>query len=165
MGDPAGRRLDPLDMKVVSLLQHDGRASNAEIARRLGVSEGTIRRRIGSLTSAGVIRVVAVTNPFAVGLNTLVLIHLSVEVTAWRSVADALVKMPETRYVAYSTGEHDMTIEALFPSNHELLLFLRDRLSQVPGIVRVETTIQLEVLKRNYEWWPRGGGEEEQGAV
>lgn len=163
--DSAGAKPDKLDMQIVLLLQRDGRATNAQIARDLQVSEGTIRRRIDALTSAGVMKVVAITNPFAVGLSTPVLILLNVDVRAWESVAEALVQMPETRYVAHSTGEHDIVLEALFPSNHQLLVFLRDRLSKVPGITKVETSIQLDVLKRNYEWWMPGTEADELAAV
>ena len=41
--------MDELDRKIVGILQQDGRASNAKIARQLGVSEGTIRRRLKRL--------------------------------------------------------------------------------------------------------------------
>ena len=38
--------MDELDTKIIAMLQEDGRASNAGIARRVGVSEGTVRRRL-----------------------------------------------------------------------------------------------------------------------
>ncbi|MCI0867571.1 MAG: AsnC family protein, partial [Chloroflexi bacterium] len=41
--------MDELDQRIMSLLQIDGRIPNAEIARKLGVSEGTVRRRVGRL--------------------------------------------------------------------------------------------------------------------
>ncbi|GIT01591.1 MAG: hypothetical protein CM1200mP27_02160 [Chloroflexota bacterium] len=40
------KTMDELDRKIIALLQLDGRASNAKIAREVGVSEGTVRRRL-----------------------------------------------------------------------------------------------------------------------
>jgi len=145
-------RLDSVDKRIISLLQHDGRTPNAQIARELQISEGTVRRRIDALITNGVIKVTAVTNPFKIGLNTLVLIHLNVEPKKLKTVSERLVEMPEVRYVSLSTGEHDIMIEALFPSNSELLTFLRDSLAYIPGVTKIETNIQLQILKRSYEW-------------
>lgn len=145
-------RFDSVDREIISILQRDGRTPNAEIARQLEISEGTVRRRIDGLIADGVIKVTAVTDPFKVGLNTVVLIHLNVDPKKLKTVSERLVEMPEARYVSISTGEHDIMIEALFPSNHELLTFIRDRLSLIPGVTDIETNIQLEILKRSYEW-------------
>lgn len=145
-------RLDSVDKRIISLLQRDGRTPNAQIARELQISEGTVRRRIDALIANGVIKVTAVTNPFKIGLNTLVLIHLNVQPKKLKTVSERLIEMPEVRYVSLSTGEHDIMVEALFPSNAELLTFIRDRLSLIPGVTRIETNIQLQILKRSYEW-------------
>ncbi len=158
-------RLDSVDKQIISMLQRDGRTPNAEIARRLDISEGTVRRRIDALITNDVIRVTAVTNPFRVGLNTLVLIHLNVEPKKMKTVANRVAEMPEVRYVSFSTGEHDIMIEALFPSNAELLTFIRDHLSLIPGVTEIETNIQLQILKRSYEWqMPDGDISDEENA-
>ena len=145
-------RLDSVDRKIISLLQRDGRTSNAEIARRLDISEGTVRRRIETLIADGVVRVTAITNPYKVGLNTLVFFHLNVEPKKSKSVCERLTEMSEARYVSFTTGEHDIMVEALFPSNADLVTFIRDRLARIPGVTEIETNIQLEILKRSYEW-------------
>ena len=41
--------MDELDLRITDLSQRDGRTSNADLARELGVSEGTVRRRVGRL--------------------------------------------------------------------------------------------------------------------
>ena len=60
--------MDELDRKIIALLQMDGRASNAKIAREVGVSEGTVRRRLRKLLEDDVVRVVAVPNLEKLGL-------------------------------------------------------------------------------------------------
>ena len=49
--------MDQLDREIISILQNDGRTSNAKIARALDVSEGTIRRRLKKLTDGNIIQV------------------------------------------------------------------------------------------------------------
>jgi Lrp/AsnC family transcriptional regulator for asnA, asnC and gidA len=144
--------IDDLDRKIISLLQRDGRMSNSEIARQLGVAEGTVRRRVERLVQEEIIRIAAVANPFKIGLNTVALISIDVDLPKLVDVAQELVRMKEVRYVGYATGAHDIIIECLFPSNQALLRFLAERLATVPGIRRTETSIQLDILKRSYEW-------------
>ena len=62
--------MDELDRRIISLLQMDGRASNAKIAREVGVSEGTVRRRLRRLIQEDVVKVVAVPNLEKLGYAT-----------------------------------------------------------------------------------------------
>lgn len=146
------KQADAVDRQIMSVLQRDGRASNVAIAREIGVSEGTVRRRIDALVSADVVRIVAIINPYSIGLNTLVLMHLNVEPQRLGEVAEQLMDMSEVRYVSFTTGEHDILLEAMFPSNTELLLFIRDRISLLPGVIAFKTDIELQILKRSYDW-------------
>ena len=56
------KTMDELDRKIIALLQLDGRASNAKIAREVGVSEGTVRRRLRRLVLDDVVRIIPVPN-------------------------------------------------------------------------------------------------------
>jgi len=70
--------MDELDSLIIDM-QKDGRSSNAGIARELGVSEGTVRRRLRLLVEDGVIRVMAVPNVRKLGYHTTALIGLQAE--------------------------------------------------------------------------------------
>lgn len=144
--------IDNLDREIIAILQRDGRTANAEIARQLGVAEGTIRRRIERLIDEAVIKIAAVTDPFKVGIGIVALIHLDVELSCLEEVAEKLVGMQCVRVVAYATGGYDIMVEAIFPSQQDLLAFLKDELPLIPGIRSTETSILLSILKRSYEW-------------
>jgi Lrp/AsnC family transcriptional regulator for asnA, asnC and gidA len=60
--------MDRIDKKIIDILQYDGRASNAAIARDVGVSEGTVRRRLKKLIDDDYIKVVAITEPTKMGM-------------------------------------------------------------------------------------------------
>jgi Lrp/AsnC family transcriptional regulator for asnA, asnC and gidA len=144
--------IDDLDRKIIAILQRDGRTPYVEMARLLGVAEGTIRRRVENLLDEGVIQIAAVTDPHKVGIGIAALINLDVELTHFEEAAQKLVEMQCVRVVAYSTGVHDIFVEALFPSQEDLLVFLKDEVPKIPGIRHTDTSIVLKMLKRSFEW-------------
>jgi Lrp/AsnC family transcriptional regulator for asnA, asnC and gidA len=144
--------IDELDRKIIAILQKDGRTPNVEMARLLGVAEGTIRRRLEHLISEGIIQIAAFTDPHKVGIGMAALINLDVELAHLEEAAQQLVEMPCVRVVAYSTGVHDIFVEALFASQQDLLVFLKDDVPRIPGIRHTDTSIVLQILKRSYQW-------------
>ena len=100
--------MDELDHRIVSLLQVDGRLSNASIARTLGVSEGTIRRRVSRLIQEDLISIAAVPNIEKLGYTTTAFIGLQVRPGKADDVADALAGMAEVQYVSVTTGGYDV---------------------------------------------------------
>src|ERR1700749_73948 len=103
-GGAPGGRIDEVDRDIIRLLQHDGRSSNTEIGRALGLTETTIRKRIARLVGEGLMSIVAVPTPEAVGMTTSAIIGISVELQAIHAISDQLVSQPEVRYVGVSTG-------------------------------------------------------------
>ena len=81
--------MDELDSKIIALLQEDGRASNAGIARRVGVSEGTVRRRLKRLVQEEYISVVALLDPGRMGYASEALVGVQVDPD---KVAEAIVR-------------------------------------------------------------------------
>jgi Lrp/AsnC family transcriptional regulator, regulator for asnA, asnC and gidA len=143
---------DDLDREIIALLQEDGRRPNTEIAQLLGVTETTVRKRIGRLVSENLIKVVAVPSPEVVGMTMSAIIGITVDMGDHENVAAALEALPHTRYVGYSTGPYDLIIEVFFRSHEELLQLLSGRLAKIPGIQKTDTSVILKVTKFAYEW-------------
>jgi Lrp/AsnC family transcriptional regulator, regulator for asnA, asnC and gidA len=143
---------DDLDREIIGLLQHDGRRPNTEIAHLLGVTETTVRKRIGRLVAENLIKVVAVPSPEVVGMTMSAIVGITVDMNAHEKVAAALEAMPNTRYVGYSTGPYDLIIEIFFRSHEELLQLLAGKLAKIPGILKTDTSVILKVTKFAYEW-------------
>lgn len=144
--------MDDVDREIIRLLQHDGRTSNTEIGRALGLTETTIRKRVARLTNEGLVSIVAVPTPLAVGLTTSAIIGISVRLQDIHTVADRLVSFPEIRYVGLSTGRYDLMIEAFFADQEHVLEFISTKLGSLPGVTDVETSLILKVAKFSYEW-------------
>ena len=142
--------MDELDIKIIEILQNDGRASNAGIARTAGVSEGTIRRRLKRLIQDEYIRVVAMTDPAKMGYVSEGLIGLQADLDKIDSVADELAKLDELSWVTITTGAYDIFAWATLESAEALGIFLRTRVATIPGVRRTETFVNLAVKKRGY---------------
>jgi DNA-binding Lrp family transcriptional regulator/CBS domain-containing protein len=144
--------LDDLDRRLVAILQRDGRVSNVDIARELGIAEGTVRKRLERLTDSGIIHVTAVVNPGLLSEMVPVFVGVEVEMARVEQVAAALAAMPEVVRVAVVAGEYDIMVEAILPSMDRLLPFLRDTLATIPGVKRTETFQVLELSKWSSDW-------------
>jgi Lrp/AsnC family transcriptional regulator for asnA, asnC and gidA len=144
--------IDDTDRELIRVLQRDGRLSNTEIARTLGVTEATIRKRLARLVGDELIQIVAVPSPRAAGQTMSAVIGVSVELGLLRAVAADLVQSPEVRYVGLSTGRYDLMLEAFFTDQEHVLSFVTERLGGLEGVREVETSLILEVAKFSYEW-------------
>jgi len=142
--------MDDLDQKMISLLQMDGRASNAKIAREVGVSEGTVRRRLRRLVEEDVVKVIAVPNLEKLGYATTALIGIQTSPGKADSVANAIAQLPEAQYVAITTGPYDVMLWTGQPSAEALGNFLRDKVGPIEGVQRTETFVNLAIKKRTY---------------
>ena len=145
-------QIDQVDRDIIRLLQRDGRTSNTEIGRVLGLTETTIRKRIARLIGDGLVNIVAVPTPQAVGMTTSAIIGISVQLVSLHDVSDRLVACPEVRYVGLSTGRYDVIIEAFFDDHEHLLEFISTTLGGMDGVTGVETSLILKVPKFSYEW-------------
>jgi len=142
--------MDDLDRNIITILEHNGRASNARIARTVRVSEGTIRRRLKRLINDGIINVTAVPDPQKLGYQSEALIGVQVDPDKVNEVGDSLSRLENTRWVAITTGSFDVFTWVTLPNAEELGLFLREKVGIIPGVRRTETFVSLSVSKRQY---------------
>ena len=105
--------LDEIDRQIISILQHDGRASFAEIAQQLNVSAGMIRVRYNRLTEMGVVRVVGITNPLRMGYEKMALIGIKVDGNKLVEIANEVAALDEVIYLIIVSGAYDIIAEVV----------------------------------------------------
>lgn len=150
--------IDAIDRRIISFLQRDGRMSNVDIARAIGVTEATVRKRLDRLIEDGVLRIVGIPTLDRVGLPTETIIMLQVDLQSISAVGARLAAMKEIRSVRYITGEFDLVVEAAFPSDDALLRFLTSHLAAMPGVRGTSTSHVLRTVKSSTDWvLPRDG--------
>jgi len=142
--------MDNLDIKIISLLQEDGTATNAGIARQVGVSEETVRRRLKRLVQEEYIRVVALPDPAKLGYESEVLMGIQADADKVDQVADTLAEFDEVNWVSITTGSYDIFAWATLRDSEELSTFLRTKVGVIHGVRRLETFINLAIKKRKY---------------
>ena len=147
---PDGRVLDETDRAIIRLLQHDGRLPYREIARQLGVAEGTVRLRANRLTSSGALTIVAIADPFRLGYRVLAFTLLNVLPDQQQHVIDALASWDEITYVSSCTGRADLYAQLVCRDHDHLWELLYERMPAIGGITASETFMELKMHKVSY---------------
>jgi Lrp/AsnC family transcriptional regulator for asnA, asnC and gidA len=146
--------LDETSKAIIEQLQVDGRRSYAAIGKAVGLSEAAVRQRVQRLTDAGVMQVVAVTDPLELGFDRQAMIGIKAE-GALEPIADQLAAMDEVEYVVITAGSFDLLAEVLCESDEHLLRVLSDRIRQIDGVKVTETFVYLKLVKQTYSWGVR----------
>jgi Lrp/AsnC family transcriptional regulator for asnA, asnC and gidA len=157
MGNGPSRRhaLDDLDKAIIKALQLDGRRPYAQIGRELDVPEATVRQRAERLIGRGVVQIVGVTDPLAMGFGQPAFIGLTVDVGRVEEIAERLAALEEVTYVVITAGHFDLICEVVCEDNDHLLRMLTEQLAGIEGIRTTETMIELRFVKESYRWGTR----------
>jgi Lrp/AsnC family transcriptional regulator, regulator for asnA, asnC and gidA len=148
--------LDKSNRRIIEILQEDGRRSFTSIGRDLGMSEAAVRARVQRMTEAGVLSVVAVTDPLRLGFEVMALI--AVQATDLTRVADEVSEWAETSYVVIAAGAYDLLVEVVCEDNSDLLRVV-ERLRSVDGVRSTETFMYLSLRKMTYSWGAGANGD------
>ena len=143
-------KLDRTDLKIIEVLQGDGRATNDEMARQIGASNETVRRRRGRLILEGTIQIAGILNYEKAGYEAEAIVAVTAEPDKIDQVADALAKLDEVDWVSITTGSYDIFLHTNAKSQDELGQLLRNHVGTIPGVKRMETFVSLATLKREY---------------
>jgi len=146
--------LDDVSKAIIDQLQQDGRRAYATIGKAVGLSEAAVRQRVQRLVDAGVIQIVAVTDPLTVGFPRAAMIGIRCE-GDMELVADKLESMPEIDYLVITAGQYDLLVEVVCEDDEHLLNVINKRIRAVPGVVRTETFVYLKLRKQIYTWGTR----------
>jgi Lrp/AsnC family transcriptional regulator for asnA, asnC and gidA len=146
--------LDETSKAIIEQLQVDGRRSYAAIGKAVGLSEAAVRQRVQRLTDAGVMQVVAVTDPLELGFDRQAMIGIKAE-GALEPIAERLAAMDEVEYVVITAGSFDILIEVLCESDEHLLQVLSERVRQIEGVKSTESFVYLKLVKQTYSWGVR----------
>jgi len=150
----ADPRLDEIAKAIIEVLQVDGRASYAAIAKEVGLSEAAVRQRVQRLLDAGIMQIVAVTDPIQVGFRRQAMIGIRVTGDL-AAVGDALSEMPEVDYVVTTAGSFDILAEVVCEDDEQLLELISTRVRKLPGVATTETFVYLKLNKQHYNWGTR----------
>ena len=143
--------LDDLDRTILDILQAEGNLSNAELARRVHLSPPAVHARVRQLEELGYIRqYAALLERERMGFDMLCFIHLSLQrhqPEDVNNVRTAIRLMPEVLECYHVTGEYDYLLKVVIRNRKDLERFVVERLTPVPGIARIHTSLVLSEVK------------------
>jgi len=141
--------LDEKDLKILEILQSDGRASYSQISRNLGMSEAAIYSRIQKLLKSGVIRrFQAILDPDKLGFTLTAFIAITAQPAKYEDVLKALAEIPEIQ-IHDVTGDYYCLIK-LRTDGRESLAKILDHIGSLDGVASTETRIVLRTIKEDY---------------
>ncbi len=146
----APNSLDEVDRAIIERLQADGRIPYTRLATAVGLSEAAVRQRVQRLLDAGIMQVVAVTNPLSVGYRRMAMVGVRTEGPS-DGIAAALQQMPDIDYLVVTAGSFDLMAEVVVGDDADLL-DLTNRIRRVPGVQSTETFIYLDLVKQTFTW-------------
>jgi Lrp/AsnC family leucine-responsive transcriptional regulator len=143
--------LDDIDREILRRLQADGRMSNLELARAIGLSPAATHARVRRLEERGVITGYAArVDQERAGLDLLCLISIGIQLHHQDAVArirTALAALPEVLECHHLTGQFDYQIKVALPDRRALERFVVEKLTPLPGIARIQTSVVLATVK------------------
>jgi len=140
-------KIDELDYLVLSELQKDGAMSLTVMAKKLGVSIGTVRNRMTRLLEDKTIQIIGRIDPGKVGFHAYARIFISVKPAKYiKEVAKHLAVLPEVSFLAMISGKYDLELNVQCRDNNHLLE-LMERIQVIEGVFETETNMYLKVLK------------------
>jgi Lrp/AsnC family transcriptional regulator for asnA, asnC and gidA len=146
-------KIDAVDKQISDLLLEDGRMSCAKIASRIGgISERAVRYRINRLIENHVISVRGNVNAEALGLNVCADVFIEVEPASVLEIAKKLAEYEEVSYIAYSTGDTDISIQVFAHNNSELFSFVTEVVGKIPGVRKTHISFVPIKIKDDHVW-------------
>ncbi len=146
--------MDNIDQQLIAQLRHNARASVATLAKRLGVSRGTVTNRIRKLEDSGLVVGYTVRlRPEAESAGLMAWMSISIEGNDARRVIASLLGEPGVSSLHSTNGQWDLLAELQVASLAELAHVL-ERVRLIKGINNTETSIHLETYRT-----PLGKGE------
>lgn len=147
-------QIDDVSKAIIEQLQTDGRRSYAEIGKAVGLSEAAVRQRVQKLTDAGVMQVVAVTDPMQLGFFRQAMIGIRVTGDA-TNVADKIGRIEAVDYLVMTAGSFDLLAEIVCESDDDLIEVINQEIRVIPGVLSTETFVYLKLQKQFYNWGTR----------
>jgi Lrp/AsnC family transcriptional regulator, regulator for asnA, asnC and gidA len=142
--------VDEIDRLIIEQLQADGRMPYTKLGTQVGLSEAAVRQRVQRLTDAGVIQIVAVSDPMLLGRRRIAMIGVRAEGDTI-VLAEQIALMPDAEYVVITAGSFDIMVEAMATDEADLLR-ITNQIRTIPGVRSTETFMLLHIAKQTFNW-------------
>jgi Lrp/AsnC family transcriptional regulator for asnA, asnC and gidA len=144
--------LDDLSYRIIVELQRDGRASFREIGKRLRVSPGTVRARYNQLRKDGIVEVIAVPNPWRMGMGFHATVGLRLQPGSLEGAVAVLAKQREVGWIGLLVTGYDVMFEVAMSDSHAFGEYKERLWAEIPGFIAADIYAMWDVRKFRYEF-------------
>ncbi len=140
--------IDEINRDILGRLRDNARTPFLEIAKYLGISESTVRKRVGDMEKAGIIkRYTAIVDPPKIGYGSVAIVGIDVKAERFLNVAKKLTEYDNVKFVSTSSGDHMIMAEIWMEKSSELRDFIINTIEKMDGVTRTCPAILNERLK------------------
>lgn len=144
-------KIDQVDVKILGILQTDGRITNARLAQLIGISPPSMLQRVRRLEASGVIeKYVALVDREKIGFELMAIIIVSLslhQVSSLKKVVERLAELEEVIECYQLTGDVDFLLKVATKNMKSYTDFVNNKLSGIPGIQNIKTSFVLNTIK------------------
>ncbi|HEY0866307.1 MAG TPA: Lrp/AsnC family transcriptional regulator [Fimbriimonas sp.] len=145
--------LDEVDIHILALLQADGRITNADLAKKVGLSPPSVLQRVRQLEKAGLIRgYFAILDAERMGLRITALAMITLSLHQEQPIERfrrAVLDIPEVLECYHVSGEYDFLLKIVVRDIRAYEQLIRERLSKIKGIGQIRTSFVLATTKHS----------------
>ncbi|MBS0236873.1 MAG: Lrp/AsnC family transcriptional regulator [Proteobacteria bacterium] len=146
--------MDEIDSKIIIELQQDGRLTNQKLSERVNLSPSPCHRRVRILEESGVIEGYgARISHRALGMPIIAFITVRLAVQSKNAMAEfeqGVRRTPEITACYLMSGRQDYLLQVFAASLDSYEQFVREKLSELPGIGQWETNFVFGEIKKGY---------------
>lgn len=139
--------LDDIDRKIIEILTHNARISYVDLAEQVGLSRVAVKARIQALEESGVIEeyCIIVDPTKIIGRTISTYFDIEVRPECFQQAVDILMGCEEVTKLYHLSGNSRLHVHAVTSSQEENETFINGVLYQLPGLVKLDTSV---ILKR-----------------
>lgn len=152
-GNGHSAAVDEVSKAIIEQLQEDGRRSYAAIGKAVGLSEAAVRQRVQKLIDAGIVQIVAVTDPLQLGFARQAMLGIKTAADLLE-VSDKIAALDQVDYCLVTAGSFDILAEVICENDQDLLRLV-NQIRGIPGVLSTETFMYLSLRKQEYNWGTR----------
>ncbi len=133
-------RIDETHLAIIKALR-EGRESYRKIADDLGITEKTVRTRVGQLRAEGVLDIAGRVDPESIPGHDLIIVGVKLSVMDLIKKGEAFSRLKGVVSVNVVTGQFDLILVVLLNQEFKLLDFYSQEVAGISGVQSVETFV------------------------
>ena len=144
-------KLSDIDESILGVLKSNGRISNREVARQLGISEGMVRVHLKKMTEEKAMRLGLVCDIGSMGITTHAIVRIKAVPEHVQNIAATIAALSSCKFVGLTLGSYDILVYILGQSRLEIADVIDQHISNLEGITSVDVREPIGSRKQRFD--------------